>query len=210
VGTRSARRRGARRSVAISRLRASSFVSGGSEIACEDPFSPLHAKIRSVSPSSSAASTTPSPSFLIALAAFDRKRRWSELGYASLFYFLTRELGLPKGPAYYRKTAAELIQKYPEIVEPLRDGRLSLSTSVEVSSRDALSHSHPGASDDVILELGLDLIIDRHRKRRGIGAKPRKPARAHEPLHPPEAAPLLGAVRGVRPRPRRAGAPRPG
>jgi hypothetical protein len=49
--------------------------------------------------------------FLIALAAFDRERRWVELGYSSLFYFLTRELGLPKGPAYYRKTAAELIQR---------------------------------------------------------------------------------------------------
>jgi hypothetical protein len=42
------------------------------------------------------------------------------------------------------------------------------------AARDALSHSHPDASDDEILELGLDLIVKRHRKRRGIGAKPRK------------------------------------
>ena len=41
------------------------------------------------------------------------------------------------------------------------------------AARDALSHSHAGASDDEILELGLDLIIERHRKRRGIGATPR-------------------------------------
>ena len=61
--------------------------------------------------------------FLVALAAFDRERRWLELGYTSCFYFLHRELGLSKGAAFYQKTAAELIQRFPEIVEPLRDGR---------------------------------------------------------------------------------------
>ncbi len=71
--------------------------------------------------------------FLVALAEFDRRRLWLELGHASLFYFLHRELGLAKGPAFYRKTAAELIQRYPEIVEPLRDGRLCLTSVVELS-----------------------------------------------------------------------------
>ena len=61
--------------------------------------------------------------FLVNLAEFDRERRWLELGYTSCFYFLHRELGLSKGAAFYRKTAAELVQRYPEIVEPLRDGR---------------------------------------------------------------------------------------
>jgi hypothetical protein len=230
--------------------------------------------------------------FLVALAAFDRERRWVDLGHRSLFYFLHRELGLPKGPAYYRKTAAELIQKYPELVEPLRDGRLHLTSIVELSNvitpenredviprffhtskreakevsaallpmeapplrtvvtaviprassaagtpaadpasaslppvlpeepprpapsgeapparpptvepltadlrrihltvsrrlldkltaaGDALSHSHPGASEEQIFEVGLDLILERFAKRRGIGAKPRKPRSA--------------------------------
>ncbi|HEX8910093.1 MAG TPA: HNH endonuclease signature motif containing protein [Anaeromyxobacteraceae bacterium] len=71
--------------------------------------------------------------FLVALAAFDRERRWLELGYTSLFYFLHRELGLSKGAAFYRKTAAELIQRYPEIVAPLRDGRLCLTSVVELA-----------------------------------------------------------------------------
>jgi len=39
------------------------------------------------------------------------------LGYSGLFYFLHRELGLSKGAAHYRKVAAELVQKFPEIVE---------------------------------------------------------------------------------------------
>ena len=71
--------------------------------------------------------------FLVALADFDRARLWVELGYTSLFYFLHRELGLSKGAAQYRKTAAELIQRFPEVVEPIRDGRLCFTTVVELS-----------------------------------------------------------------------------
>jgi hypothetical protein len=61
--------------------------------------------------------------FLVALADFDRRRAWAELGYPSLFYFLHRELHLSKGAAQYRKVAAELIEQVPAIVEPLRRNR---------------------------------------------------------------------------------------
>jgi hypothetical protein len=47
--------------------------------------------------------------FLVALADFDRKQAWAELGYSGLFWFLHRELRLSKGAAHYRKVAAELI-----------------------------------------------------------------------------------------------------
>jgi hypothetical protein len=55
------------------------------------------------------------------------------------------------------------------------------------AARDALSHSNPNATDAEVLEVGLDLVIERHRKRRGIGAKPRKPAPAPEVTPAPEA-----------------------
>lgn len=71
--------------------------------------------------------------FLLALVDFDRRRSWVELGHASLFSFLHVELGLSKGAAHYRKTAAELLQRVPEVIEPLRDGRLCFSTMVELS-----------------------------------------------------------------------------
>ena len=71
--------------------------------------------------------------FLVALADFDRARRWAELGHSSLFYFLHRDLGLSKGAAYHRKVAAELIQLFPELVEPLRDGRLCITSVVELA-----------------------------------------------------------------------------
>jgi hypothetical protein len=51
--------------------------------------------------------------FLVALADFDRRRAWAELGYPSLFSFLHRELHLSKAAAQYRKVAAELIQEIP-------------------------------------------------------------------------------------------------
>jgi hypothetical protein len=71
--------------------------------------------------------------FLAALSNFDRLRSWSDLGYSSLFDFLRRELGLSAGAAYCRKTAAELLQKFPEILEPLRDGRLCITNIVQLA-----------------------------------------------------------------------------
>jgi hypothetical protein len=70
---------------------------------------------------------------LLALADFDRKKLWRELGHTSLFYFLRRELGLSAGAAQNRKTAAELIQTFPEVEAALRSGRLCLSTVNEVA-----------------------------------------------------------------------------
>ncbi len=247
--------------------------------------------------------------FIVALADFDRRRLWLELGHSSLFYFLHRELGLSKGAAFYRKTAAELIQKFPEVIEPLRDGRLCLTSVVELSkvmtpenrgeilprffhvskreakavsaemkpaeaaphrtvvtavrsvvapalaiptratheadgmepavrpdepapsvmsegafelaiqpsatrsrseaepltaelnrlhvtisrrflekleaARDALSHSHPGASDEEVLEAGLDLVLERHAKRWGLVSRPRREPRPSKPGYVP-------------------------
>ncbi len=243
--------------------------------------------------------------FILALADFDRRRAWLELGHSSLFTFLHRELGLSKGAAFYRKTAAELVQKFPEMIEPLRDGRLCLTSVVELSkvmtpenrgdvlprffhaskqeakavaaelkpaeaaphrtmvtavrplaappaavptrteerdrieppvhpdeleppaapkaapgpetppsarsetepltaelnrlhvtvsrrfldklaaARAALSHSHPGASDEEILEAGLDLVLERQAKRWGLVSKPRRDPPPSKPDHVP-------------------------
>ncbi len=71
--------------------------------------------------------------FLLALADFDERKAWRDLGHTSLFYFLHRELGLSKGAAHFRKTAAELVQRFPEVIEPLRDGRLCISSVVELA-----------------------------------------------------------------------------
>jgi hypothetical protein len=71
--------------------------------------------------------------FLLNLADFDAGKMWRDLGHASLFSYLRRELGLSAGAAQYRKTAAELIQRFPEVESALRAGRLCLSSVIEVA-----------------------------------------------------------------------------
>ena len=57
------------------------------------------------------------------------------------------------------------------------------------AARAALSHSHPGAGAEEILEAGLDLLLERHAKRKGLVEKPRR-----EP--PPPLPDPLPASRG--------------
>jgi len=71
--------------------------------------------------------------FLLALADFDRQRLWVQLGHASVFYYLHRDLKLSKGAAHYRKVAARLIQEFPEVVAHFREGKLCISTVVELA-----------------------------------------------------------------------------
>src|SRR5512137_3225215 len=56
--------------------------------------------------------------FLLALADFDARRGWERLGYASLWSFLVAELRLSKGAASWRNSAARLVQRFPEVIEP--------------------------------------------------------------------------------------------
>ena len=70
--------------------------------------------------------------FLVALSLFDEAGAHRRLGYANLFDYLHRELLLPRSSAHYRKVAARLIRRFPGMVEPLRRGKLCLSTVVEV------------------------------------------------------------------------------
>ncbi len=64
-------------------------------------------------------------------------------------------------------------------VEPLtaKESRLHLTVSRRFlkkieAARDALSHSHPGADTEEILEAALDLLLDRDAKRKGLVKKP--------------------------------------
>src|SRR5512133_125918 len=71
--------------------------------------------------------------FLVALADFDARRLWLRLGHASLFAFLHHQLGLSKGASHFRKVAAELIQRFPEVGEHLRSGQLCITSVVELA-----------------------------------------------------------------------------
>ncbi|BDG03183.1 HNH endonuclease [Anaeromyxobacter oryzae] len=55
------------------------------------------------------------------------------------------------------------------------------------AAKDALSHARPGATEEELLEAGLDLLLEKAAKRKGLVAKPRKtprPAKCdHIPAH---------------------------
>ncbi|WP_308197951.1 HNH endonuclease [Anaeromyxobacter oryzisoli] len=51
------------------------------------------------------------------------------------------------------------------------------------AARDALSHSHFGATTEEILEVGLDLLLSRSAKRKGLVQKPLAERRPSKPEH---------------------------
>ncbi len=71
--------------------------------------------------------------FLLALADFDRRRGHEPLGFASTFAFLLAELGLSPAATHWRLSAARLLPRFPGVIEPLRDGRLCLTTAAELA-----------------------------------------------------------------------------
>src|SRR5690349_8693691 len=78
--------------------------------------------------------------FILRLSDFNRFKCWAELGYASLWMFLRNELGLSEAMASYRAAAAELVGRFPQIIEPLRDGRLCITNLIKL--RDVLTEAN--------------------------------------------------------------------
>jgi len=74
--------------------------------------------------------------FLACLGELDRRRLHLELGFPSTFAFCTDYLGLTKSSTFRRLTAARLLVQFPTVAECLADGRLGLTTLVEL--RDVL------------------------------------------------------------------------
>ena len=64
-----------------------------------------------------------------ALAEFDARRLYLGAGCSSLFTYCTQVLCLSESAAYVRIEAARLVRRFPQILERLTDGRLSLSTA---------------------------------------------------------------------------------
>ena len=68
--------------------------------------------------------------FLIWLAEFDRRDLYLALGYASLWNYCLDGLRYDEGQVNLRTRTVHLLQRFPALVEPLRDHRLSMSTIV--------------------------------------------------------------------------------
>src|SRR5512134_2437590 len=81
------------------------------------------------------------------IAEVDRRRLYLEMAFPSLFAFATGFLGYTKAAAFRRTTAARLLARFPVIADHLADGRLNLTTLVELR--------------DVLAERRLDEVLSR-------------------------------------------------
>ncbi|MFL5264618.1 MAG: HNH endonuclease, partial [Anaeromyxobacteraceae bacterium] len=68
----------------------------------------------------------------------------------------------------------------PDVADPLTADLSRLHVTVSkrflaklAAARDALSHSHPGANVEAVLEAGLDLLLAARDRKRGLVKKPR-------------------------------------
>jgi hypothetical protein len=85
--------------------------------------------------------------FLANLAELDGRRDFLDLGFRSCFAFLCEHLGYTRSSAYRRTTAARIFARFPVVADHLADGRLCLTTLVELR--------------DVLCEERLDEILER-------------------------------------------------
>jgi len=85
--------------------------------------------------------------FLLYLGELERRKLHLDLGFGSVFVYCTDYLGLSKGGAFRRTQAARLLQRFPVVAEYLADGRLNLTTLVELR--------------DILTEERLDEILTR-------------------------------------------------
>src|SRR5204863_2835724 len=69
---------------------------------------------------------------LLALVEFDRREVYLELGYDKLWTYLMKVLHYCEGATYRRCHAVKILQRFPRLTEQLRDGRLNLTTLVEL------------------------------------------------------------------------------
>jgi hypothetical protein len=154
--------------------------------------------------------------FLRCLAELDRRRTVVAQGFPSLFVFCTDFLGLSKASAFRRTTAARLLARFPLVADHLADGRLNLTTLVEL--RDVLDEAHlaeildraAGRTEEQVKELVASLrpraapadllrkLPDRRNDCGGSGPKP-PAADIVEPVAPPLTSASMAAPAAAAP-----------
>jgi hypothetical protein len=101
--------------------------------------------------------------FLEALAEFDRRKLFRDLGHADLFAYLHKGLKLSRAAAHHRRAGAWLVQRFPEVLEPIREGKLCFTTAAvlaSVATKENLAAVLPrlyGLSKQEALELAAEL-----------------------------------------------------
>src|SRR5262249_47724913 len=61
------------------------------------------------------------------LAKIEERKLYLDLGYDSMWAFLKRELGQSEAMIHYRLASSRMLRRFPQVAEPLRDGRLCMT-----------------------------------------------------------------------------------
>src|SRR5215467_16140999 len=61
------------------------------------------------------------------IAKVEESKLYLELGYDSMWAFLKRELGHSEAMIHYRLASSRMLRRFPQVAEPLRDGRLCMT-----------------------------------------------------------------------------------
>jgi len=131
---------------------------------------------------------------LLALAEFDRLAVYRQLGHASLFDFLHKELGLSRGMAHYRLVATRLVERFPEVVEPRtvvepltrQESRMHITVSPAFlallkKAKAGQGHVQTGATDEQVLTAALELLVAHQEKRKAsVPAKVKREVRRRD------------------------------
>ncbi|MNL04871.1 HNH endonuclease [compost metagenome] len=64
----------------------------------------------------------------------ERRRLYAQLGYSSIFKYISRHLGYGEKAAYERMHASRLLRKMPELAEKMEEGTLNLTQVVQVQT----------------------------------------------------------------------------
>jgi 5-methylcytosine-specific restriction endonuclease McrA len=137
--------------------------------------------------------------FLEALAEFDRRKLFRRLGHADLFAYLHNGLKLSRAAAHHRRAAAWLVQRFPVVLEPIREGKLCFTTAAvlaSVATEENLAGVLPrfyGLSKQEALELAAELKPRALVPRRTVATR----VEATRPVEPVEE--LKQTVPGIRP-----------
>jgi hypothetical protein len=93
---------------------------------------------------------------LLTIQEIDITKSYRELGYGSLYAYLTKEIGYTEGPAQSRIQAARLLKQVPEVSEDLKAGDINLSQMAMAQS--AIRQEEQAEKVEISKEEKLELL----------------------------------------------------
>jgi len=105
---------------------------------------------------------------LLLIQTLDLTKSYRELGYASLFEYLTKEVGYSDGSAQRRISSARLLKEIPQIAEDLKTGELNLT---QVSLAQMAFRQEEKKSSEKIHRKAKELVLNQLKNKNSFETK---------------------------------------